>query len=137
MNHSPALRRIPAYDSYVFLEKELEKSASDKSLLQEYAQYADHSAVTEEQLQGFLANNHALISYEHEDHGQSPVSFDEFWAQSSDDEGNTVYTGSWTGPEPEVKLLPSDSARFMNFKVTYDAASQVAVCHVEEGGGIG
>ncbi len=25
MNHSPALRRIPAYDSYVFLEKELEK----------------------------------------------------------------------------------------------------------------
>ncbi len=25
MNHSPALRRIPAYDSYVFLEKELDK----------------------------------------------------------------------------------------------------------------
>lgn len=35
------------------LEKELEKSASDKSLLQEYARYADHAAVTEEQLRFF------------------------------------------------------------------------------------
>ena len=92
---------------------------------------------TEEQLQGFLKNNYDIISYEREDHGQSAVSFDEFWSQSTDDEGNPVYTGSWTGPEPEVKLLPSDSARFMNFKVTYDTEAQVAVCSVEEGGGIG
>ena len=68
---------------------------------------------------------------------KSDISFDEFWSQSTDDEGNPVYTGSWTGPEPEVKLLPSDSASFMNFKVTYDTESQVAVCSVEEGGGIG
>ena len=42
---------------------------------------------TEEQLRGFLKNNYDLISYERENHGQSSVSFDEFWSQSTDDEG--------------------------------------------------
>ena len=36
-----------------------------------------------------------------------------------------------------MKLEPSDSARFMNFTLTYDAAKQLVVCTINEGGGIG
>ncbi len=91
----------------------------------------------EDQLQGFLRNKLSMINYEREQHGQETVSFSEFWTMITDEEDNNIYTGSWTGPEPEMKLLPSDSARFMDFKVTYDPETQVAVCYIEEGGGIG
>lgn len=92
---------------------------------------------TEEQLNGFLKNKLALINYEREEHGQDQVSFNMFWSQNTDDEGNTVYEGSWKGPEPEMKLLPSDSARFMTFEITYHADTQIVVCLIEEGGGLG
>lgn len=92
---------------------------------------------TEDQLDGFLLNKLALINYERNEHGQETVSFDELWTKSIDDEGNTVYTGSWTGPEPEMKLLPSDSARFMTFEVVYDADTRLVTCFIEDGGGIG
>ena len=92
---------------------------------------------TEDQLDGFLKNKLDLVNYEREEHGQDTVSFDEMWSASEDSEGNAIYTGSWTGPEPEMKLLPSDSARFMNFAVTYDAEKQIVICSVEEGGGLG
>lgn len=92
---------------------------------------------TEDQLEGYLLNKLALINYERNEHGQETVTFDELWTKSTDDEGNTVYTGSWTGPEPEMKLLPSDSARFMTFEVTYDADTQLVTCFIEDGGGIG
>ena len=92
---------------------------------------------TEKQLQGFLKNNHNIVSYELRNHNQKEISFDKFWKKSTDSEGNTVYTGEWKGPEPEMKLLPSDRARFMNFKITYDAKNQLAICHLEEGGGVG
>ncbi|MBR2551319.1 MAG: hypothetical protein IKE92_15175 [Clostridiales bacterium] len=92
---------------------------------------------TEDQLDGFLKNKLDLINYEREEHGQSTVAFDELWTRSTDDEGNIVYKGSWTGPEPEMKILPSDSARFMTFEVTYDTDTQIVTCYIEEGGGIG
>ena len=92
---------------------------------------------TEDQLDGFLNNKLDLINYEREEHGQSTVTFDQLWTKSTDDEGNIVYEGSWTGPEPEMKLCPTDSARFMTFQVTYDADTQVVTCYIEEGGGLG
>ena len=92
---------------------------------------------TEEQLDGFLNNKLDLINYEREEHGQNTVSFDELWSKSTDDEGKIVYSGSWTGPEPEMKLLPSDCARFMTLQVTYDTDTQIVTCFIEEGGGIG
>lgn len=92
---------------------------------------------TEDQLEGYLLNKLALINYERNEHGQEAVTFDELWTKSIDDEGNTVYTGSWTGPEPEMKLLPSDSARFMTFEVVYDADTRLVTCFIEDGGGIG
>ena len=84
-----------------------------------------------------MKNNHAIINYERQQHNQKDVSFNKFWKKSTDSEGNTVYTGEWKGPEPETKLLPSDSARFMSYKITYDAKNQIAICHLEEGGGVG
>ena len=92
---------------------------------------------TEEQLQGYLKNQHFMINDEREQHGQKKVSFDKFWKKSTDSEGNTVYKAEWKGPEPEMKLLPSDKARFMTFNVTYDAKTQIAIAHIEEGGGVG
>jgi hypothetical protein len=92
---------------------------------------------TPEQLEGFMKNNFAIVNYEREGHGQDKVSYEDFWTESTDSEGNAVYEASWTGPEPEMKLEPSDSARFMNFTITYDAAKQLVVCTINEGGGIG
>ena len=92
---------------------------------------------TPEQLEGFLKNNYNIVSYERKEHRQDAVSYDGFWTQSTDSEGNAVYKASWLGPEPEMKLEPSDCARFMNFTLTYDAANQIVICTVEEGGGIG
>ena len=92
---------------------------------------------TEAQLDGFLKNNYNIVSYERKEHGQKAVAYDKFWSKTTDSEGNTVYSAEWKGPEPTTKILPSDCARFMNFKVTYDAANQIVVCSVEEGGGIG
>jgi len=92
---------------------------------------------TPEQLEGFLKNNYKIVSYERKEHNQDAVSYDGFWTQSTDSEGNAVYKASWLGPEPEMKLEPSDCARFMNFTLTYDAANQIVICTVEEGGGIG
>ena len=79
----------------------------------------------------------AIINYEREQHRQDKVSYEDFWTKSTDSEGNAVYQASWTGPEPEMKLEPSDCARFMNFTLTYDAAKQIVVCTINEGGGIG
>lgn len=92
---------------------------------------------TEKQMEGYLKNNHELVNYEREQHNQKKVSFDKFWKKENDSEGNTVYTAEWKGPEPEVKLNPSDRARFMTFKITYDAKAQIAIAHIEEGGGVG
>ena len=92
---------------------------------------------TPEQLEGFMKNSLAIINYEREGHGQNQVSYEEFWTMTTDSDGNVVYQASWTGPEPEMKLVPSDSARFMNFTLTYDAAKQLVVCTINEGGGIG
>lgn len=92
---------------------------------------------TPEQLEGFMKNNFAIVNYEREGHGQNKVAYEDFWTESTDSEGNAVYEASWTGPEPEMKLEPSDSARFMNFTLTYDAAKQLVVCTINEGGGIG
>lgn len=92
---------------------------------------------TDKQMEGYLKNSLELVNYERKDHNQKTVTFDKFWKKTTDSEGNTVYSAEWKGPEPETKLLPSDSARFMTFKVTYDAKTQVAIAHVEEGGGVG
>ena len=92
---------------------------------------------TAEQLEGFMKNNYNIVSYERKEHNQSAVDYDGFWTKSTDSEGNAVYKASWTGPEPEMKIEPSDCARFMNFTITYDAANQIVICTVEEGGGIG
>ena len=92
---------------------------------------------TPEQLEGFMKNNLAIVNYEREQHRQNKVSYDDFWTKTTDSEGNAVYQASWTGPEPEMKLEPSDCARFMNFTLTYDAAKQIVVCTINEGGGIG
>lgn len=92
---------------------------------------------TAEQLEGFMKNNYNIISYERKEHNQSAVDYDGFWTKSTDSEGNAVYKASWTGPEPEMKIEPSDCARFMNFTLTYDAANQIVICTVEEGGGVG
>ena len=92
---------------------------------------------TPEQLEGFMKNNLAIVNYEREQHRQNKVSYEDFWSKSTDSDGNAVYQASWTGPEPETKILPSDCARFMNFTLTYDAAKQIVVCTINEGGGIG
>ena len=92
---------------------------------------------TAEQLEGFMKNNYNIVSYERKEHNQSAVDYDGFWTKSTDSEGNAVYKASWTGPEPEMKIEPSDCARFMNFTLTYDAANQIVICTIEEGGGIG
>ena len=92
---------------------------------------------TDKQMEGYLKNSLELVNYERKDHNQKTVTFDKFWKKTTDSEGNTVYSAEWKGPEPETKLLPSDSARFMTFKVTYDAKTQIVIAHVEEGGGVG
>ena len=92
---------------------------------------------TPDQLNGFLKNTYDYISYEREIHGQEEETFDEFWTKSTDSDGNDVYKASWTGPEPELKIEPSDCARFANYTLTYDAANQIVVCTVEEGSGVG
>ena len=92
---------------------------------------------TEDQLHGFLQNKLNLINYEREAHGQSTVSYDELWFEITDEDGNVIYTGSWVGPEPEVKILPSDSARSIEMEVKYDTVTQIAVCYIVDGGGVG
>ena len=92
---------------------------------------------TPEQLEGFMKNYYNVVSYERKEHNQDAVAYDGFWTKSTDSDGNEVYKASWLGPEPETKILPSDCARFMNFTLTYDAANQIVICTIEEGGGIG
>ena len=92
---------------------------------------------TEEQFQNFLENELVMINDQRTLHNQDTVSFDEFWEKSTDDEGNLVYKGSWVGPEPELKLCDTDCARFTNYDVTYNPGTGLAVCAVEDGGGVG
>ena len=92
---------------------------------------------SEEQFRNFLDNQLVMINDERVAHNQSTVLFDEFWIRTTDDEGNLIYKGSWTGPEPELKLNPSDCARFTNYEVTYSPETGLAVCSVEAGGGVG
>ena len=92
---------------------------------------------TPDQLTGFLKNTYNYISYERKDHNQDAVAYDDFWTKTTDSDGNDVYKASWLGPEPEMKIEPSDRARFANYTLTYDAVNQVVVCTVEAGGGIG
>ena len=92
---------------------------------------------TDDQLHGFLQNKLALINYERREHNQSTVTYDELWFDIMDDDSNIIYTGSWTGPEPELKLLPSDSARSIEMEVKYDTETQIAVCYIVDGGGVG
>lgn len=92
---------------------------------------------TEEQFQNYLQNELDMVNYNRVDHKQEEVTFDEFWTVGTDEEGNTVYTGTWEGPEPEIKLLDSDRARFATYEVTYDPGTQIAICESTEGGGVG
>ena len=92
---------------------------------------------TPDQLEGFLKNTYNYISYERKEHNQDAVAYDGFWTKTIDSDGNDVYKASWLGPEPEMKIEPSDRARFANYTLTYDAVNQVVVCTVEAGGGIG
>ncbi len=92
---------------------------------------------TPDQLTGFLKNTYNYISYERKEHNQDAVAYDDFWTKTTDSDGNDVYKASWLGPEPEMKIEPSDRARFANYTLTYDAVNQVVVCTVEAGGGIG
>ena len=92
---------------------------------------------TPDQLTGFLKNTYNYISYERKEHNQDAVAYDGFWTKTTDSDGNDVYKASWLGPEPEMKIEPSDRARFANYTLTYDAVNQVVVCTVEAGGGIG
>ena len=102
-----------------------------------YSGYTFVFKATEEQLQGYLKNQHFMINDEREQHNQKKVSFDKFWKKSTDSEGNVIYKASWKGPEPSTKILPSDRARFTNYELTYDPNSHIAVCVIEDGGGIG
>jgi len=90
-----------------------------------------------DQLQNHLNNLLSVVNRERLDHSQESVTFDELWTQSTDAEGNVTYIGNWVGPEPELKLLESDSARFMNMEISYNADTGIAVSKIEEGGGIG
>ena len=92
---------------------------------------------TPDQLEGFLKNTYNYISYERKEHNQDAVAYDGFWTKTIDSDGNDVYKASWLEPEPEMKIEPSDRARFANYTLTYDAVNQVVVCTVEAGGGIG
>lgn len=92
---------------------------------------------TEDQLKIFMNRNYDDAVQRMKDHGQKVVSFDKFWKKSTDEDGNTVYVGNWKGPEPEVKLLPSDSASFKNVKIVYDAKNHIANSSIEQGGGVG
>lgn len=92
---------------------------------------------TPDQLTGFLKNTYNYISYERKEQNQDAVAYDDFWTKTTDSDGNDVYKASWLGPEPEMKIEPSDRARFANYTLTYDAVNQVVVCTVEAGGGIG
>ena len=102
-----------------------------------YSGYTFVFKATEKQLQGYLENQHLTVNMDREDHNQKKVKFDDFWKKSTDAEGNVVYKASWKGPEPTTKLLPSDRARFTNYELTYDPASHIAVCVIEDGGGVG
>ena len=102
-----------------------------------YSGYTFVFKATEKQLQGYLENQHFMINDDREQHNQKRVKFGDFWKKSTDAEGNIIYKASWKGPEPEMKLLPSDRARFTNYELTYDPTSHIAVCVIEDGGGIG
>lgn len=92
---------------------------------------------TDKQLQGYLKNQHFMINDERVNHNQKKVKFEDFWKQSKDSEGNIIYKASWKGPEPAEKILPSDSARFTKYELTYDTQAKIAVCIIEDGGGVG
>ena len=102
-----------------------------------YDAYSYVFKASDEQFQAFLQYQLNYINYERTEHGQETVSYDEFWSSSVDEEGNTVYQASWVGPEPELKIEPSDRARFTNYSVMYDAENQLVVCYIEAGGGVG
>ena len=92
---------------------------------------------TDEQLQNFMDNQLAYVNDQRVLHNQETVTFDQLWTKTTDDDGNIVYKASWLGPEPEMKILPSDSARFTNYDMTYYPETQTAVCKIQDGGGIG
>ena len=102
-----------------------------------YDAYSYVFKASEEQFQAFLQTQLNYINYERTAHDQATVSYDEFWSSGVDEEGNTVYQASWLGPEPILKIEPSDRARFVNYSVMYDAESQLVVCYIEAGGGVG
>ena len=117
----------------IYVDKDLNMYATQTTETGE----SDLLPIAPEQLEGFMKNNLAIVNYEREEHGQKKVSYKDFWTKTTDSEGNAVYQASWTGPEPEMKIEPSDRARFANYTLTYDAVNQVVVCTVEAGGGIG
>ncbi len=65
---------------------------------------------------------------EFDEDDQETVSYDEFWSSFVDEEGNTVYQASWVGPEPILKIEPSDRARFANYSAMYDSENELVVC---------
>ena len=119
------------YDTGFFVSYHIGDNASG------YEAYSYVFKASEEQFKAFLQFKLNNINYERETHDQETVSYDEFWSSFVDEEGNTVYQASWVGPEPILKIEPSDSARFANYSVMYDSENELVVCYIEEGGGVG
>lgn len=70
--------------------------------------------------------------------GRNSLAFNDFWSEESTDEnGNIVYTCAWQGKEPELKLEPSDRACFINGALTYNPETQILIFSYSAGGGVG
>ena len=102
-----------------------------------YMGYTTVFKATEEQMNNLLNNDLSYINYERTEHRQETVTFEDFWTQGTDEEGNITYSASWEGPEPEIKICDSDRARFITYDITYDPVSQIAICIETNGGGVG
>ena len=67
----------------------------------------------------------------------TPEEADNIFVETTDEDGNLLYTATLTGAEPEVKLEDSDRAVFMDYEIIYDPETQIASVFVTSGGGVG
>lgn len=67
----------------------------------------------------------------------TPEEADNIFTESTDEDGNLVYTASLTGDEPELVLNDSDRAVFMDYEIIYDPETQIASVFETTGGGVG
>ena len=67
----------------------------------------------------------------------TPEEADNIFVESTDADGNIIYTANLMGDEPEVKLSDSDRAVFMDYEIIYDPQTQIASVSVTSGGGVG